>query len=102
MTWEVGENKQDAMAKMRPPRSDSTANLGFEPKLWPTADKLRSNMDMAEYQHLVSDNGTMSSNQSGEGDIRKAIIEAGLGDCMVALPGRHARRSIGKSSHGRY
>jgi len=28
----------------------------------------------------------MSSNQSGEGDIRKAIIEADLVDCMVALP----------------
>jgi type I restriction enzyme M protein len=28
----------------------------------------------------------MSSNQSGEGEIRKAIIEADLVDCMVALP----------------
>ena len=30
----------------------------------------------------------MSSNQSGEGDIRKALIEADLVDCMVALPGQ--------------
>ena len=30
----------------------------------------------------------MSSNQSGEGDIRKAIIEADLVDCMIALPGQ--------------
>ena len=30
----------------------------------------------------------MSSNQSGEGDIRRAIIEADLVDCMVALPGQ--------------
>src|SRR6202049_4377693 len=30
----------------------------------------------------------MSSNQSGEGDIRKAIIEADLVDCMVAMPGQ--------------
>src|SRR5687767_9852580 len=30
----------------------------------------------------------MSSNQSGEGEIRKAIIEADLVDCMVALPGQ--------------
>jgi type I restriction enzyme M protein len=30
----------------------------------------------------------MSSNQSGEGEIRKNIIEAGLVDCMVALPGQ--------------
>ncbi len=29
------------------------ANLGFEKKLWATADKLRSNMDAAEYKHVV-------------------------------------------------
>jgi type I restriction enzyme M protein len=33
-------------------------------------------------------NGSMSSNQSGEGDIRKAIIDADLVDCMVALSGQ--------------
>ena len=32
--------------------------------------------------------GSMSSNQSGEGDIRRALIEADLVDCMVALPGQ--------------
>jgi len=37
---------------------------------------------------FVLANGSMSSNTSGEGDIRKAIIEAGLVDCMVALPGQ--------------
>src|SRR6266581_4708746 len=31
-------------------------------------------------------NGSMSSNTSGEGEIRKAIIEADLVDCMIALP----------------
>ena len=35
---------------------------------------------------FVLANGSMSSNQSGEGEIRKAIIEADLVDCMVALP----------------
>jgi type I restriction enzyme M protein len=30
----------------------------------------------------------MSSNQSGEGDIRKALVEADLVDCMVAMPGQ--------------
>ncbi|MGC9058598.1 MAG: type I restriction-modification system subunit M N-terminal domain-containing protein, partial [Candidatus Nanoarchaeia archaeon] len=29
------------------------ANLGFEQKLWKAADKLRSNMDAAEYKHVV-------------------------------------------------
>jgi type I restriction enzyme M protein len=37
---------------------------------------------------FVLANGSMSSNQSGEGDIRKAIVEADLVDCMVALPGQ--------------
>jgi type I restriction enzyme M protein len=33
--------------------SNGTANLGFEAKLWLTADKLRNNMDAAEYKHVV-------------------------------------------------
>lgn len=37
---------------------------------------------------FVLANGSMSSNQSGEGEIRKAIVEADLVDCMIALPGR--------------
>jgi type I restriction enzyme M protein len=35
---------------------------------------------------FVLANGSMSSNQSGEGEIRKNLIEADLVDCMVALP----------------
>ena len=37
---------------------------------------------------FVLANGSMSSNQSGEGAIRKNIIEAGLVDCIIALPGQ--------------
>lgn len=37
---------------------------------------------------VVLANGSMSSAQSGEGDIRKAMVEADLVDCMVALPGQ--------------
>lgn len=29
------------------------ANLGFEAQLWKAADALRSNMDAAEYKHVV-------------------------------------------------
>jgi type I restriction enzyme M protein len=29
------------------------ANLGFEEKLWQAADKLRGNMDAADYKHVV-------------------------------------------------
>ena len=37
---------------------------------------------------FVLANGSMSSNQSGEGEIRKSLIEADLVDCMIALPGQ--------------
>src|SRR5437867_11263954 len=33
--------------------SNNSANIGFEAKLWLAADKLRSNMDAAEYKHFV-------------------------------------------------
>jgi type I restriction enzyme M protein len=59
-----------------------------------------SNANFAWVQHFIHHlsptgvagfvlaNGSMSSNQSGEGEIRKAIIEADLVDCMVSLPGQ--------------
>ena len=37
---------------------------------------------------IVLANGSMSSNQSGEGEIRRAIVEADLVDCMIAMPGQ--------------
>src|SRR5208337_647708 len=37
---------------------------------------------------VVLANGSTSSNQSGEGEIRRAIVEADLVDCMIAMPGQ--------------
>lgn len=37
---------------------------------------------------FVLANGSLSSQQSGEGEIRKAIVEADLIDCIVSLPGQ--------------
>ena len=37
---------------------------------------------------VVLSNGSMSSGQSGEGDIRRAMVESDMVDCMVALPGQ--------------
>lgn len=34
-------------------KNNNGANLGFEQKLWQSADKLRNNMDAAEYKHVV-------------------------------------------------
>ena len=60
----------------------------------------RGNANFAWVQHIVHHlapsgaagfvlaNGSMSSAQSGEGEIRKSLIEADLVDCMVAMPGQ--------------
>lgn len=37
---------------------------------------------------VVLANGSMSSTQSGEGDIRREMIEKDVVDCMVAMPGQ--------------
>ena len=41
------------MARTAKKANGSTANIGFEEKLWLAADKLRNNMDAAEYKHVV-------------------------------------------------
>ena len=42
------------MARKKSEQSNGNgANLGFEAKLWLAADKLRNNMDAAEYKHVV-------------------------------------------------
>ncbi|WP_236019796.1 type I restriction-modification system subunit M [Sabulicella rubraurantiaca] len=40
------------------------------------------------YAGFVLANGALSSQQSGEGEIRRAIVEADLVDCIVSLPGQ--------------
>jgi type I restriction enzyme M protein len=40
-------------AKSKPKDSGTTANLGFEAKMWVAADAMRNNMDPAEYKHVV-------------------------------------------------
>lgn len=69
-----------------------------EDKRWKYGIPPANNANFAWVQHMlhhlapggvagfVLANGSMSSNQSGEGDIRRAIIEDDLVDCMVALP----------------
>jgi type I restriction enzyme M protein len=71
-----------------------------EDKRWRYGVPPAGNANFAWVQHMIHHlapngvagfvlaNGSMSSNQSGEGEIRKNIIEAELVDCMVALPGQ--------------
>jgi type I restriction enzyme M protein len=80
--------------------SDWRGELLREDKRWKFGAPPAGNANFAWVQHMVHHlaptglagfvlaNGSMSSNQSGEGEIRKNIIEAELVDCMVALPGQ--------------
>ncbi|MDQ1281031.1 MAG: type restriction enzyme protein, partial [Thermoproteota archaeon] len=43
----------DKSGKSNTKRSSNGSILGFEEKLWQAADKLRNNMDAAEYKHVV-------------------------------------------------
>ena len=85
-----------------PPFNDSDwrGELLKDDKRWAYGVPPPGNANYAWVQHFIHHlaptgqagfvlaNGSMSSNQSGEGEIRKAIIEADLVDCMVALPGQ--------------
>ena len=85
-----------------PPFNDSDwrGELLKDDKRWVYGMPPAGNANYAWVQHFIHHlaptglagfvlaNGSMSSNQSGEGEIRKAIIEADLVDCMVALPGQ--------------
>ena len=85
-----------------PPFNDSDwrGELLKEDKRWVYGVPPAGNANFAWVQHFIYHlaptglagfvlaNGSMSSNQSNEGEIRKGIIEADLVDCMVALPGQ--------------
>ena len=85
-----------------PPFNDSDwrGDLLKNDKRWVYGVPPTGNANFAWVQHFIYHlaptgiagfvlaNGSMSSNQSGEGEIRKSIVEADLVDCMVALPGQ--------------
>ncbi len=83
-----------------PPFNDSDWHRADDDVRWAYGVPPKGNANFAWVQHFIHHlapdgfagfvlaNGSMSSNQSGEGEIRKAIIEADLVDCMVALPGQ--------------
>ena len=81
-----------------PPFNDSDWFRKDDDVRWQFGVPPKGNANFAWVQHFIHHlaphgmagfvlaNGSMSSNQSGEGDIRRALIEADLVDCMVALP----------------
>ena len=80
--------------------SDWRGALLREDKRWQYGVPPTGNANFAWVQHIIHHlapmgltgfvlaNGSMSSNQSGEGEVRKNIVEADLVDCMIALPGQ--------------
>ncbi|MES2389892.1 MAG: class I SAM-dependent DNA methyltransferase [Bacteroidota bacterium] len=78
--------------------SDWSGHLLRDDQRWKYGVPPAGNANYAWLQHIVHHlaptgtggvvlaNGSMTSNSSGEGDIRKAMIEGGVIDCMVALP----------------
>ena len=83
-----------------PPFNDSDWFRKDDDVRWQYGVPPKGNANFAWVQHFIHHlaptgmagfvlaNGSMSSNQSGEGEIRKALIEADLVDCMVAMPGQ--------------
>lgn len=79
--------------------SDWNGHLLREDKRWKHGVPPEGNANFAWLQHIlhhlapggvagvVLANGSMSSMQSGEGEIRKHMVEADVVDCMVSLPG---------------
>jgi type I restriction enzyme M protein len=83
-----------------PPFNDSDWFRKDDDVRWQYGVPPKGNANFAWVQHFIHHlapngmagfvlaNGSMSSNQSGEGDIRQKLIEADLVDCMVAMPGQ--------------
>jgi type I restriction enzyme M protein len=83
-----------------PPFNDSDWFRKDDDPRWRYGVPPKGNANFAWVQHFIHHlapdgkagfvlaNGSMSSNQSGEGEIRKAIVDADLVDCMVAMPGQ--------------
>jgi type I restriction enzyme M protein len=83
-----------------PPFNDSDWFRKDDDVRWQFGIPPQGNANFAWVQHFIHHlapdgqagfvlaNGSMSSNQSGEGDIRRAMVEADLVDCMVAMPGQ--------------
>ena len=80
--------------------SDWGGELLQDDKRWIHGVPPKGNANFAWVQHMVYHlapsgtagfvlaNGSMATNQSGEGEIRKNLVEANLVDCIVALPGQ--------------
>ncbi|MBX7211878.1 MAG: type I restriction-modification system subunit M N-terminal domain-containing protein [Verrucomicrobiaceae bacterium] len=86
------------VAKSKP--ADSTANLGFEAKLWLAADKLRNNMDAAEPERS-GDSQPQAARRASEARQYKHVV---LGLIFLkyisdSFEEHHARLKAGKGDY---
>jgi len=97
---DVHKNEQMEFILANPPFNDSEWSgelLKNDPR-WQYGTPPTGNANFAWLQHMIYHlkpngilacvlaNGSLSSNTSNEGEIRKALIQADLVDCVVALP----------------
>jgi len=78
--WDTGVSEDDPRWSFGKPSSGNANYAWLQHMLW----HLAPNGSLG----LLLANGSMSSNTSGEGTIRQALVDEDLIECMVALPGQ--------------
>lgn len=95
---DVHPDKQMDYVMANPPFNIKDWSRNEEDSRWKYGVPPKRNANFAWMQHIISKltpqgeagvvmaNGTMTSNSSGEGDIRKAMVEDDIVSCVIALP----------------
>lgn len=95
---DIHPGKQMDYVMANPPFNIKDWSRNEEDSRWKYGVPPKRNANFAWMQHIISKltsqgeagvvmaNGTMTSNSSGEGDIRKAMVEDDIVSCVIALP----------------
>ncbi|WP_368920942.1 type I restriction-modification system subunit M [Corynebacterium striatum] len=95
---DIHPGKQMDYVMANPPFNIKDWSRNEEDTRWKYGVPPKRNANFAWMQHIISKltsqgeagvvmaNGTMTSNSSGEGDIRKAMVEDDIVSCVIALP----------------
>lgn len=95
---DIHPDKQMDYVMANPPFNIKDWSRNEEDTRWKYGVPPKRNANFAWMQHIISKltpqgeagvvmaNGTMTSNSSGEGDIRKAMVEDDIASCVIALP----------------
>ena len=78
--WGGDRIKQDARWQFGPPPA-SNANFAW-------LQHILHHLAPTGTAGVILANGSMSSTQNGEGDIRRAMVDGDVIDCMIAMPGQ--------------